>query len=178
MDGGWEAGCGRSLLFDGRAVGDEGGVDLLPGKGGSVHRLVQVDTAAAVSAGPGSNSVVDRVAVVAEREGRRRGIAGRLLTSPRCSRTSWECDIARPLLLLRLLGCWDVRPSGSVVARHRARVVRMGKGSRGVDSRALECGWVVVVEVGRGDKVGGVEGLLVMVVGMVHRVEAGRVAQG
>ena len=54
----------------------------------------------------------------------------------------------------------------------------MGKGSRGVDSRALECGWVVVVEVGRGDKVGGVEGLLVMVVGMVHRVEAGRVAQG
>ena len=54
----------------------------------------------------------------------------------------------------------------------------MGKGSRGVDSRALECGWVVVVEMGRGDKVGGVEGLLVMVVGMVHRVEAGRVAQG
>ena len=72
MDGGWEAGCGRSLLFDGRAVGDEGGVDLLPGKGGSVHRLVQVDAAAAVSAGPGSNSVVDRVAVVAERERRRR----------------------------------------------------------------------------------------------------------
>ena len=95
-----------------------------------------------------------------------------MLTSPRCSRTSRECDIARPLLLLGLLGCWDVRPSGSVVARHRARVVWMGKGSRGVDSRPLECGWVVVVEVGRGDQVSRVEGLLVMVVGVVHRVES------
>ena len=48
----------------------------------------------------------------------------------------------------------------------------MGQGSRGVDGRTLECRAMVVVEVGRGDQVSRVEGLLVMVVGVVHRVES------
>ena len=37
VDGGGEARGGGCLLFDGRAVGDERGVDLLPGQRSSVH---------------------------------------------------------------------------------------------------------------------------------------------
>ena len=48
----------------------------------------------------------------------------------------------------------------------------VGQGSRSVDSRTLECRAMVVVEVGRRDQVSRVEGLLVMVVGVVHRVES------
>ena len=68
VDGGGKLRCGRCLLFDGSTVGDEGGVHLLPGQGGSVHRLVQVHTAAAIRAGSWSNPVVDRIPVALKRE--------------------------------------------------------------------------------------------------------------
>ena len=68
MDGGGKLRCGGRLLFDGSAVGDEGGVHLLPGQGRSVHRLVQVHTAAAIGAGSWSNPVVDRIPVALKRE--------------------------------------------------------------------------------------------------------------
>ena len=72
MDGGGKLRCGRRLLFDGSAVGDEGGVHLLPGQGRSVHRFVQVHTAAAIGAGSWSNPVVDRIPVALKRERRGR----------------------------------------------------------------------------------------------------------
>ena len=90
-----------------------------------------------------------------------------MLTCPGGPRSPWKGHIARSLLLLWLLGCRD-----GVVAGHRSRVMRVGQGSRSVDSRTLECGAMVVVEVGRRDQVSRVEGLLVMVVGVVHRVES------
>ena len=59
-------------------------------------------------------------------------------------------------------------------------MVRMGKSAGGgVAVRALEGGGVdVVVEVGWWHQVGGVERLLVVVVGVLGVVEAGLVAQG
>ena len=59
-------------------------------------------------------------------------------------------------------------------------MVRVGKGAGGgVAVRALEGGGVdVVVEVGWWHQVGGVERLLVVVVGVLGVVEAGLVAQG
>ena len=180
VDRGGESRSGRCLLFDGRAVGDEGGVNLLPGQRSSVHGFVQVHTAAPVSTGPWSNTIVDGITVVAEREGRRGGIAGGLLTRPGRSWSPWKGHIPWSLLLLWLLGCWDVGPTiVGVVAGHRARVMWMGQSSRGVDSRTLESRAMVVVEVGWGDEVSGVERLLVVVVRVaVHGVQSRWIAQG
>ena len=55
--------------------------------------------------------------------------------------------------------------------------MRVGQGSRGVDGRTLECGTMVVVEVGRRDEVSRVKGLLVLVVRVVHGVESRRITQ-
>ena len=95
-----------------------------------------------------------------------------MLSRPGGPGSPWKGHITRSLLLLWLLGCRDVGPTGGVVAGHRSRVMGVGQGSRSVDSRTLECGAMVVVEVGRRDQVSRVEGLLVMVVGVVHRVES------
>ena len=75
---------GGALLLDGGAVGGQGGVRLgHAGHGGAVYRLVQVDAAAAVGAGPGPHPVIDGVTVGAERDGGRGGVpGGALLACP------------------------------------------------------------------------------------------------
>ena len=80
----------------------------------------------------------------------------------------WKGHIAGSLLLLWLLPCWNVGPASCVVARHRARVMRVGQGAGGVDCRTLESRAVVVVEVGWRDQVSWVERLLMVVVRVVH----------
>ena len=75
---------GRALLLDGGAVGGQGGVRLgQAGHGGAVHRLVQVDAAAAVGAGPGPHPIIDGVAMGAERDRGGGGVpGGALLACP------------------------------------------------------------------------------------------------
>lgn len=166
----------------GGTVGGEGGGHLqgepraggrvLAPRGGAVHGLVQVDNAAPVGRGPGPHPVVYRVS---QRECWRWSVSGgRLLTSPGSSRTSWQSNIARSLVMGGLYG--DI-PAG-VVARDRARVVVVGQCSRTEIMRQGSCslkgGGVVVMKVGRRDEVGRMKRLLVVAVMSVMPHMVGR----
>ena len=132
---------------------------LAPG-GGAVHTLVEVDNATAVCRGPGPHPVIDRVP---QRECWGRGVSGGwLLTSPGCSRTPWESNIARSLMVSSL----DRSIPTRVVTRHGPGVVVVGQGPGAEIMRQGSCslkwGCVVVVEVGRRDEMGRMKGLLMV----------------